>query len=204
MAVSSPRVLEVITGEKTSFGELGGPEVHARITGQVDCIAEDEEDSPWPSLASDRGVPAGASAVTVMAAESPHQIMNEWTHDPGELLDTYTAAIRANMLTYSIWPGNYAIVVARQHQQIFAAAGWSKADIRAYVHETARVTRREWRAVGKSAVASRRDEDRVHTALRTPDDLLVIAAGGTAGGFGVIVPPWYGSKSLAVTREIRA
>jgi hypothetical protein len=166
------------------------------------CIAEDEEDSPWLSLASERGVPAGASAVTVMAAESPHQIMNEWTHDPCELLDTYAAAIRANMLTYSIWPGNYAMVVPKQHRDIIAGAGWSKKDVRGYVYETARVTRRDWRTVGKAAVAARKDEDRVYTALRSPDDLLVIAAGGPAGGFGGIVPPWYGSKSLAVTTRI--
>ena len=166
------------------------------------CVAEDEDESPWLPLSVERGVPAGASAVTVLAAESPHQVMNEWTHDPREILDTYAAAIRANMLTYSIWPGNYALVVARQHRQIFAAAGWSKADVRGYVHEKARVTRREWRTVGKAAVAPRRDEDKVYTALRSPDDLLVIAAGGGAGGFGVIVPPWYGSKSLAITRQI--
>ena len=56
--------------------------------------------------------------------------------------------------------------------------------------------------MGKSAVASRRDEDAVYTALRSPDDLLVIAAGGPAGGFGAILPPWYGKKSLAVTKGI--
>jgi hypothetical protein len=166
------------------------------------CVAEDEEDTSWPSLATERGVPLGVSAVTVMAAESPHQVMNEWTHDPREILDTYAAAIRANMLTYSIWPGNYAIVVARQHRQIVEAAGWSKKHVREYVYETARVTRREWRTVGKSAVASRKDEDRVYTALRTPDDLLVVAAGGPAGGFGAIVPPWYGAKALAVTSRV--
>ena len=166
------------------------------------CLAEDEEDSPWLPLSVERGVPAGASAVTVLSAESPHQIMNEWTHDPREILDTYAAAIRANMLTYSIWEGNYAIVVPKQHRQIFGAAGWSKQNIRDYVFETARVQRREWRTVGKAAVAVRKDEDRVYRALRTPDDLLVIAAGGPAGGFGVIVPPWYGKKSLVVTRAI--
>ena len=166
------------------------------------CVAEDEEDCPWVSLAEERGVPAGVSAVTVMAAESPHQIMNEWTRDPRELLDTYAAAIRANMLTYSIWPGNYAVVVPKQHRDVIAGAGWSKKDMREYVHEAARVTRREWRTVGKAAVAGRKDEDRVYTALRSPDDLLVIAAGGPAGGFGAIVPPWYGSKSLAVTTRI--
>jgi len=166
------------------------------------CVAEDEEDSPWLPLATERGVAPGASAVTVLAVESPHQIMNEWTHDPRDIAETYAAAIRANMLTYSIWAGNYAIVVPKQHRQIFAEAGWSKRDLRERVHERARVSRREWRAVGKSAVAPRKDEDAIYTALRSPDDLLVVAAGGPAGGFGAILPPWYGKKSLAVTKGI--
>lgn len=167
------------------------------------CVAEDEEDSPWPPLAVERGIAAGVSAVTVLACESPHQIMNEWTHDPRELLDTYVAAIRANMLTYSIWEGNYAMFVAKQHREIFAAANWTKANVRDYVFETAQVKRSEWRAVGKAAVAGRKDEDRVYRALRSPADLLVVAAGGPAGGFGVIAPPWYGKKSLAVTVAVR-
>jgi hypothetical protein len=166
------------------------------------CVAEDEEDSAWTPLSVERGLPAGASAVTVLACESPHQVMNEWTHDPKEILDTYAAAVRANMLTYSIWEGNYAIVVPKQHRQIFNAARWSKQDIREYMFDTCRVARREWRTVGKAAVAGRKDEDRVYRALRTPDDLLVVAAGGPAGGFGAVVPPWYGQKSLAVTMQI--
>lgn len=166
------------------------------------CIAEDEEDSPWLPLSVERGLPAGASAVTVLAVESPHQIMNEWTHDPKDILDTYAAAIRGNMLTYSIWAGNYAMVVPAMHRQIFAAAKWSKQDIREYVFEQAKVTRSEWRGVGKGAVAGRKDEDRIYRALRSPEDLLVVAAGGPAGGFGAIMPPWYGKKSLAVTVAI--
>jgi hypothetical protein len=166
------------------------------------CLAEDEEDSPWLALATERGMPPGASAITVFAVESPHQIMNEWTHEPRDIAETYAAAIRANMLTYSIWAGNYAVVVPKQHRQIFAEAGWSKKDLRECVYERARVSRREWRTVGKRAVAPRKDEDAVYTALRSPDDLLVIAAGGPAGGFAAILPPWYGRKSLAVTKGI--
>ncbi|MGH8663709.1 MAG: hypothetical protein ACREUX_05535 [Burkholderiales bacterium] len=166
------------------------------------CVAEDEEDSPWTPLAQERGVPAGQSAVTVLSVESPHQIMNEWTHDPRDVLDTYAAAIRANMLTYSIWEGNYAMVVPKQHRQIFSDAGWGKRRIREYIYETAHVQRREWRTVGKSAIAGLKDEERTYRALRSPDDLLVIAAGGPAGAFGAILPPWYGKKSLAVTAPI--
>jgi hypothetical protein len=168
------------------------------------CLAEDEEDSPWTPLSVERGIAAGTSTVTVMAVESPHQIMNEWTHDPKEILDTYASAIRANMLNYSIWAGNYAMVIPRQHRQIFAAAGWSKQDIREYTFDVARVARKEWRSVGKGAVAGLKDEERIYQALRSADDLLVIAAGGPAGGFGAIAPPWYGQKSLAVTIPIDA
>jgi len=44
MAVSGPRVLEVALDEKTTPEELGGWEVHAEVTGQVDAFAETEEE----------------------------------------------------------------------------------------------------------------------------------------------------------------
>ena len=166
------------------------------------CIAEDEENTSWLPLSVERGIPAGTSAVTVLAVESPHQIMNEWTHDPKEICDTYAAAMRSNMLTYSIWEGPYAVVIPEQHRDIFAESNWTKANIREYVYEVARVKRGEWRTVGKAAVAGRKNEEQVYRALRTPDDLLVIAAGGPAGGFAAILPPWYGKKSLAITQAI--
>ena len=50
------------------------------------CIAEDEDNAPWPSLAEDRGIPKDASAVTVMAAGAPRQLMNAWTTTPEESL----------------------------------------------------------------------------------------------------------------------
>lgn len=168
------------------------------------CVAEDEEDSVWLPLSVERGIPAGTSAVTALQVESPHQIMNEWTHDPKEIIDTYVAAMRSNMLTYSIWEGNYAFVIPKQHREIFAAAGWNKQNIREYTFETAHVKRGDWRSVGKAAVAGRKDENKIYRALRSPDDLLIVAAGGPAGGFGAILPPWYGKKSLAVTMPIQS
>jgi len=166
------------------------------------CVAEDEEDSPWVPLAQERGIPAGASAVTVLACAPPRQVMNEWTTDPEEILETFAAEMRANMLGYSVWAGNYAIVVPKQLRDLISAAGWQKRDVRECIHRAARVRQGEWRRVGKAALAARGADDREFTALRSPDDLLVVAAGGPAGGFGTVVPPWFGSKSLAVTRGI--
>lgn len=167
------------------------------------CIVEDEDNSPWPSLAGERLGDPYVSAVTVMAAMSPRQIMNEWTTEPEQILDTYCAEIKANMRHYSIWPGNYAVVIPPQLRTHFEAAGWSKADIRQYVYENARIHRREWADVGKGAVVQDKG-DREYAALPDPDHVLVIAAGGPAGGFGMVIPPWLGHKSRAVTVAIGA
>jgi hypothetical protein len=167
------------------------------------CIAEDEENTDWQPLATMRGVPNGASAVTVLAAGAPRQIMNEWTTEPEEILGTYAAEIRANMRHYSIWGGNYAVVIAPQHRAHLQHAGWSKADVAQFIFERARVLRREWAQVGKAAVVRDRG-DTEYRALPTPDDLMVIAAGGPAGGFGAVIPPWLGVKSKAVTAAIGA
>ncbi|MEE2636134.1 MAG: hypothetical protein VYE68_02725 [Acidobacteriota bacterium] len=167
------------------------------------CLAEDVEHAPWPSLAEDQGIPPGASAVTVMAAGSPRQVMNEWTTRPEEILDTFVAEIKANMRHYSIWPGNYAIVLPPQLRAHFAKAGWSRRDIKQYVFDHARIYRREWADVGKAAVVGRHG-DQEYGAMPDPEHLLIIAAGGPAGGFGAVIPPWLGPKSKAVSVAIGA
>ncbi|MDG5758304.1 acyl-CoA carboxylase subunit beta [Natronococcus sp. A-GB1] len=43
MAIASPRMVEMVTGEVVDLEELGGPDVHARHSGSADLIAEDEE-----------------------------------------------------------------------------------------------------------------------------------------------------------------
>jgi hypothetical protein len=167
------------------------------------CLAEDEEDMSWQPLSVLRGVPEGASAVTVMAAMAPRQVMNEWTNDPKQILETFAAEMRANQLNYSIYGGNYAIVIPKQLREHIQAAGWSKRDVADFLFERARVRRGEWASVGKASVVRDR-ADKVHSALESPEHLLVVAAGGPAGGFGAVIPPWLGSRTKAVTAAIGA
>jgi len=167
------------------------------------CVAEDEEDTTWDPLHVQRGLPPEVSAVTVMAAGSLRQIMNEWTTEPEEILETFAAEMRANMRHYSIWAGNYALVIPKQLREHLQAAGWSKSDIATFIHRRARIRRGEWAEVGKRAVV-RGQADAEYAALESPDRLLVIAAGGPAGGFGAVIPPWLGNKSTAVTLPVGA
>ena len=43
MAIASPRMVEMVTGEKISMADLGGPAVHAKHSGSADLVARDEE-----------------------------------------------------------------------------------------------------------------------------------------------------------------
>jgi hypothetical protein len=168
------------------------------------CVAEDEEDTTWLSLAEQRGLPKEASAVTVMAAGAPRQIMNEWTTKPEEILETFAAEMRANLLNYSIWGGNYAVIIPKQLRDTLHAAGITKDDVRTYLHEHAWVRRRDWAGVGKGQVVGEAKADQVYRALPRAEHCLVIAAGGPAGGFGAVIPPWLGHRSRAVTVPIGA
>jgi methylmalonyl-CoA decarboxylase subunit alpha len=47
MAVAGPSILETATSEIATPEELGGWELHAKVTGQVDIFAEDEQDCLW-------------------------------------------------------------------------------------------------------------------------------------------------------------
>jgi hypothetical protein len=189
-------VLGVIPGE-VDRSTLGHP---GKLTF---CIAEDEEDSPWTPLARERGIAEGQSSITVMAAAAPRQVMNEWTHDPEEIAETFAAEMRHNMLTYSVWAGNYFLIIPKQLREILVAAGWQKRDIQEYIFSSARVLRGDWAKVGKANIVDRSGgPTQEFNALKEPGDLLVVAAGGPAGGFGAVIPPWLGSKGRAVTKAI--
>jgi acetyl-CoA carboxylase carboxyltransferase component len=43
MAIASPRMVEMVTGEDITMDELGGPAVHAAESGSADLVARDEE-----------------------------------------------------------------------------------------------------------------------------------------------------------------
>ena len=53
------------------------------------CFAEDEAGSPWESLAVERGVPAGASAVTVFAGGGIRGVSDEQSRTPESLARSF-------------------------------------------------------------------------------------------------------------------
>ncbi|MBW3581752.1 MAG: acyl-CoA carboxylase subunit beta [Euryarchaeota archaeon] len=45
LCIASPRMVEMVTGERIDMAELGGPDLHMQESGSVDLIADDEEEA---------------------------------------------------------------------------------------------------------------------------------------------------------------
>ena len=97
-------------------------------------------------------MPTDASVVTVKAAMASYQIINEWSARPEESFNTLIAEMKANMHDYTMYPGNYVIIIPPQYRVDFDNLGLSKQDIQGYVFEKTRVRRSEWAHRGKGAI----------------------------------------------------
>ncbi len=166
-------------------------------------IAENEPDSPWTPLHVERGFRADQSAVTVMAAEAPHQFYNQLSNTAEGVLTTLADDMRisGNVLGQP----QYALVLAGEHTRTIAADGWQKADIRKFVFEHTQNSHAHLKRTHRmSGAIEPGDETRMRPRVESPDDILVVAAGGRAGAFSAYIPGWASKRSSqAVTKEIR-
>ena len=86
------------------------------------CIAELEEANPWDPLHVTRGLPRDTSAVTVFAAEGPHNVLSHY----GETAEAVVVALADALAGLgSVSPGESFIVLAPEHVQILARDGWN-------------------------------------------------------------------------------
>jgi len=166
------------------------------------CIAELEEESPWEPLHVARGLPREASAVTVYAAEGPHNVLSHY----GETADAIVVAIADTMACLgSFSPGESFVVLAPEHVQILARDGWTRARLREALYAGARRTMADLKRGGKLAgpIAPGDESSWVHRG-HGPEDINIVVAGGGAGGHSAFIPSWSRERnSLSVTREIR-
>ncbi|MGH7325847.1 MAG: hypothetical protein ACREJ9_14560 [Candidatus Rokuibacteriota bacterium] len=179
------------------------------------CIGEHEEASPWPSLAVEHGFAAGESTVAVLAADSPLTVYDQRSRTAPDLLATVAASmavIEHHKMTH--W-GDTLLVLGPEHAQIIAGDGWSKPDIRRFLWERLQRPVREL-VPGKDGgdglpehvlakFACPEVDDTPIPKFRSPDNIKVLVAGGTAGRFSAIVPGWtFARASQLVFRRIRA
>jgi hypothetical protein len=177
------------------------------------CIGEHEEASPWASLAVEHGFAPEQNTVALLAADAPLGVYAQRSRTPEDLLPTIAASMAVvshHKMTH--W-GDTLLVLSPEHAKIFGDAGWKKDDVRGWLHDRLRWPVRELlpgreggEGLPEHVLTKFRDPSR-ETAMipkfRSPENIKLVVAGGTAGRFSAIVPGWTFSKgSNLVFRRI--
>jgi hypothetical protein len=165
-------------------------------------IGEDEEHSPWPPLHVERGFDPAVSTVTVFAAEAPHNVQDH-VSTTGEGVLT---AIAMEMASGGSWSnGQSAVIISPEHRRLLHGGQWTRRRVQEFLYEHAVRSAAELKRAGKLlGPIEPGDEQRQHHRGMGPEDILLVAAGGEAGGHSSFIPSWSrGRYSLFVTRAIR-
>lgn len=164
------------------------------------CIGESERHSPWGPLHVERGVPADASSVTVFAGEAPIFARNDWASTPGPILAAIADAMKVSHFT----GGSFVVVLGPLHARVLHQAGLDRAAIRSSLWELSQRSVADLKRAGRVAGdIERGDEKRYRSAAETPEDILLVVAGGDLYGYSAVVPPWVGGhESKPVTLQL--
>lgn len=165
------------------------------------AFAEAEDRSPWPNLATDRGLSPGTSAVTTMAVCCLVNHLDNSSTRPADLLDGMARSLAyygANPLHTG---GETLVILSPEHAEILAREIETKEELRSRLWERAVVPRSDFTDEALKLMLRRRVRHEaavsgaeVHV-LDQPDDLLVVVAGGD--GLHTMICP-----SLGPTRAV--
>ncbi|PON17507.1 hypothetical protein C2W62_12790 [Candidatus Entotheonella serta] len=167
------------------------------------CIAENEEESPWPAVHVERGFQPEQNAVTVFAALAPHQYSNQLSNTAEGVLETLCAHMRISGGIRS--QPQYVLVFAGEHMRVIGDNGWSKDDIKRYCFEHTHTSHAEMKRIHvMPGDITPEDETTWQPLVESPEDFIVVAAGGRAGVQSAFIPGWGGKRtSQSITKEIR-
>jgi hypothetical protein len=169
------------------------------------CFAEDEAGSPWEPLSVERGIRAGASAVTLFAGSGVHGVVDQLSRTPGSLARSLALSLRAVAHPKLVLAFDAMLVVSPEHSRVFKEAGWDKARLRAELDGLLALPGQEL-IRGAGGIAEGVPESLATSTLPKfrPGGLLLVHAGGTAGLFSAIIGGWVSGStgSEPVTREV--
>ena len=158
------------------------------------CIAENEKDHPWQPWHVERGFKPEDSTVTLVAASTMIQIWHYGNHE--QLLRSIGDAMSylGSIAILGQTPG--AVVLGGEHTELLRASGLSKKQIRErIVQHTGRTIADLKRAGRLDGAVAPEDETRIHYALDTPGELMLICAGSSIGALSMVMPGFGSSKT---------
>ena len=172
------------------------------------CFAEREHDSPWQSLAQQRGFAQETSTVTLIAGGGVHGMMDQQSRTAEGLADSFARSLLSVAHHKIAFAADALLVVSPEHARVFKEAGWSKQQL---IDKIQALTIRKGSHIVRGADGNAEGMPAQFAAAAfskfRPGGLNVVHAGGTAGMFSAIIGGWVNSGSRGsqpVTVEIKA
>jgi hypothetical protein len=168
------------------------------------CLGEDEEATSWNPLHVERGFEADEDVVTVASNTDIFTFASD-VENPEELLDGLASLARARPIHVDFFVGEWrsvVILVGEQHRQALERNGWSKEDVRTYLHP--RLTAPQTFGPDAAAVWGSNPTGSVgEYAFYLPraENIHLVAAGGPDSPTLVVYPHQSCSISAAVTTD---
>ena len=165
------------------------------------CIAENEEMSPWEPLHVEKGFNELVSTVTVCGVEGPHN-MNDHDGDDGESILTTFAGTIATQGNNSILnqKGEPLVVIGPEHAATIAKSGFSKQDVKGFLHRKARIPKNMFSRRHQQNRFSGFPDGSLIPVVPGEDAFMIIVAGG-AGKHSAYCPSY--GYTHSVTKEIK-
>lgn len=170
------------------------------------CFAEDEAGSPWEPLSVEQGFARGTSTISLFPGHGPSAIVDQISRTPESLARSFAAKLRATAHPKLVMVMGAMLIVSPEHARVFAAAGWTKARLRAALDELLVIPGEEL-VRGAAGI-----EEGMPAALAAgrrlpkfrPGDFAIVHAGGSAGMFSAIIEGWVSGErgSQLTTQEV--
>lgn len=169
------------------------------------CFAEREADSPFESLATERGLEPDTDAVTLFAGQGPTAVVDQLSRNPESLTRSFAALLRSVFHPKLVIGFDAMLIVGPEHGRIFREAGWDKARLRQELDPLLMIESDDILR-GKDGIDEGLPEGMAGMTLPKfrPGGLHIVHAGGDAGLFSAILGGWVGGAkgSEPVTRAI--
>ena len=167
------------------------------------CATEREDASPWPPFHTTRGLRAGDSAVTVFAAEAPHNIQDHASNTADGVLRTVAGAM-GQAGSNNLWLGGEPLLAfGPEHAATVAAEGWTREQVQAYLHAEARYPSDRLSPEFRELVSLRRqaiDAEQPLPIADAPESIHIIVAGGPGKHSSWL--PTFGDMTRPVTTPL--
>lgn len=177
-------------------------------------IGEYEEISPWEPLHVERGFDPEQSTISVYCCDAPQCLTNNNSRTAAGILRTIGAGMATGWSDKNYLAGSYMLVMSPEHARTIADDGMSKQDAKRFLYENVRrplgeivPTANDAEGFDRKRLPAWLDASSDATLVPkvvSPESIILLVAGGTAGRFTLHMVGWGGgSGTQLVTMPIK-